>query len=53
MPIDINEIRITATISDQEVKKPDNRPLVPIDVDAIISIAVEAVLERLKELRED
>lgn len=53
MPISIDEIRITATISEQEIKKPDSRPLEPVDVEAIISATVEAVLDRLKELKED
>lgn len=53
MPISINEIRITATISEQEVKKQNKQGANNVDINAIISAAVEAVLERLKEINED
>lgn len=53
MPIYINEIRITATVGEQEIKKPQAQPPESIDIDAIIAITVEAVLEKLKELKED
>jgi len=53
MPININEIKITATVSKQEVKKQNKTSTNNIDVDAIVSVAVEAVLERLKEIKED
>ena len=53
MPIEINEIRITATISEQEVKSKAKKETNLVDIDAIISAAVEAVMERLKQLKED
>jgi len=53
MAININEIRITATISEQAVKKQNKKMINNLDANAIISAAVEAVLERLKEIKED
>ena len=53
MAIEINEINIRATISEQEAIKPNTTATTSVDVEAIVSLAVEAVLEILKEQKED
>ena len=53
MPIEINEIRIKANINVQEDSQHNNASSPAVNVDAIIAAAVESVMERLKELKED
>lgn len=57
MPIEINEIRIRAIIDEPQSQSDTTRTITKekelIDVANIIDMAVEAVLERLKQIKED